>query len=215
MNNILFDLDGTLTDPYEGITNSILFALEKLAVSPPTNLHWCIGPPLQDTFGKLLKGSDKSVDEAIYFYREYFGEKGKFENEPYSGIKKCLKALNQAGKSLFVATSKPHFYAQQITDYFELSKYFRHIHGSELDLTRTNKIDLIEYILKIQDLDPNQTVMVGDRKHDLIGAHKNSVASIGITWGYGSHEELHGENPSAICSTISELTEELIGFRTE
>ncbi len=207
MNNILFDLDGTLTDPFLGITNSIAYALQKLEVTVPADLKWCIGPPLQDSFAKILHESKKakSVDDAIDLYREYFSNKGIFENEIYLGIENCLKTLTANGKMLFVATSKPNVYAKRIIEHFELTPYFKKIYGSELGGTRKEKGNLIKYILEKEELESSDCIMIGDRKHDLIGANLNEVASVGVTWGYGSLDELKTENPKTICTTIEDL----------
>ena len=191
--NIIFDLDGTLTDPKEGILNCIQYALEGLGNIPPpkSELEHYIGPPLHDTFRELLATDDTSVvDHAIALYRERFGPTGLYENMVYPEIPETLDYLRSTGATLFVGTSKPRVYAEQIINHFNLNSFFNTIHGSELDGTRTNKAELIGYILREEQLASEQTMMIGDRKHDAIGALANKVQAHGVLWGYGSQEEL-------------------------
>ncbi|ACN14013.1 Gph1 [Desulforapulum autotrophicum HRM2] len=198
--SILFDLDGTLTDPYQGITRSICHAMASLGrpLPPQTDLRWCIGPPLKESFSILLESDDDSlVENALVIYRERFGSIGLFENKLYAGIPQALKKLQEACHPLFVATSKPWVYAQRIVDHFGLGQYFNHIHGSELDGTRTDKTSLVSYILNRESLDPSRAVMVGDRRHDMIGATANKVRGIGVLWGFGTQKELTDSGASA------------------
>ena len=195
----LFDLDGTLTDPFEGITRSIQYALEKMGAPVPEqqDLRWCIGPPLWDSFEVLLNTSDRSVqDRAVAFYRERYTVEGLYENALIDGIADIVADLDSAGVRLFVCTSKPHAYAGKIVGHFGLLPHFGKVYGSELDGTRSAKADLIAHILKEESLTADNCVMIGDRKHDLIGANANGVASIGVLWGYGSREELEAEKTS-------------------
>ncbi|MGO4572063.1 HAD family hydrolase [Microvirga sp. 2TAF3] len=187
----LFDLDGTLTDPKTGITRSVQYALERLGRPIPDTdaLTWMIGPPLIAGFTKLL-GNAAEAPEAVRLYRERFSDVGLFENEVYAGIPALLEGLQERGIHLFVATSKPHLYARRILDHFGLSRFFREIYGSELDNRNTDKGDLIRHILALERFDPTAAVMIGDREHDAIGARTNGIAAIGITWGYGSRQEL-------------------------
>jgi phosphoglycolate phosphatase len=191
--NLLFDLDGTLTDPYQGITKCISYALEKMGrKSPPQmSLQWCIGPPLKDSLSKLLESEDNNLSEkALSFYRERYSKIGIYENEVYKDIPEALEALNKIGHNLFVATSKPGIYAKRIIDHFGLQKYFKNIHGSELDGTRVEKTNLISYILKTESIIPIETIMIGDREHDILGAKENRIRSIGVLWGYSTKDEL-------------------------
>ncbi|BAY34451.1 HAD-superfamily hydrolase, subfamily IA, variant 1 [Nostoc carneum NIES-2107] len=197
MPNILFDLDGTLTDAKPGITRSIQYALSELGYTPPDvdELGWYIGPPIQETFSLLLKTTDeKLLTQAISLYRDRFSTIGLFENILYPQIPETLKTLRAYGYKTFIATSKPYIYTIRIIEHFGLSPLFDGIYGSELDGTRSVKGDLIGHILLKENLAPSTVFMVGDRKHDMIGAKKNQVASIGVTYGYGSEEELttHG-----------------------
>ncbi len=191
-NNILWDLDGTLIDPKEGILRSIQYALEKFGRPVPEmdELLWCIGPPLYESFPILVPETDhQGVRRLVDLYRERFGDVGLYENIVYSHIPELLSKVS-AKKKLFTATSKPHVFAKKILQHFQLDHHFEHIHGSELSGERCEKADLIRYILETEKLNPEETVIIGDRKHDIVGAKKAGITSIGITWGYGSHEEL-------------------------
>ena len=206
--NLLFDLDGTLTDPFTGITKCIGYALDMLdRESPPTeSLHWCIGPPLKDSFAKLLASDDDVLTErAIAFYRERFGTVGLFENEVYDGIPEMLEALQKSGHTLYVATSKPVVYAERIIDHFGLHRYFKGIFGSELDGTRSDKKSLISYILQRELMAPSETSMIGDREHDIIGAKENGIFGFGVLWGYGTKDELENSGANAFFKTPREL----------
>ncbi len=187
----LFDLDGTLTDPKAGITRSIQYALERLGRPVPEAdaLTWMIGPPLIAGFTRLLGGPEEAP-EALRLYRERFSDVGLFENKVYPDILAALEALQKARVQLFVATSKPHVFARRIIDHFGLSPYFDEVYGSELDNRNADKRDLIRHILDRERFDPAAAVMIGDREHDAIGARANRIAAIGVTWGYGSRQEL-------------------------
>ncbi|PSB20123.1 HAD family hydrolase [Phormidesmis priestleyi ULC007] len=194
---VLFDLDGTLTDPKPGITRCIQYALSKLGYTPPhaEDLCWCIGPPLQQSFAELLQTSDRAiVDRALSFYRDRFSTIGLFENTLYPQIPEILQSFRVDGFRAFVVTSKPHIYATRIIDHFALSSWFDRVYGSELDGTHSNKGDLIHYVLQTEQIVSTDAVMIGDRKHDMIGAKQNSVCAIGVTYGYGTASELtiHG-----------------------
>ncbi|MBB4041354.1 phosphoglycolate phosphatase [Microvirga flocculans] len=187
----LFDLDGTLTDPKTGITRSVQHALERLGrpVLEADALTWMIGPPLAAGFAKLLGGSDE-VQDAVRLYRERYSEVGLFENEVYAGIPALLQDLRDRDVRLFVATSKLQVFARRILDHFGLSGFFHGIYGSEPDHRNADKSDLIRFILDRERIDPAQAVMIGDREYDAIGARANGLSAIGITWGYGSRQEL-------------------------
>ncbi len=188
--NLLFDLDGTLTDPKEGIVGSIEYALKKFSVDYKDDLTWCIGPPLQESFASILKTTNKdTLDKALVYYRERFATTGLFENKVYEGIPELLDTLKSSGQRLFIATSKPKVFADKILEHFDLAHFFESIHGSELNGTRSNKAELIEYILETERLDAKTTLMIGDRKHDILGARANGLVSIGVAWGYGNDAE--------------------------
>lgn len=202
--HIYFDLDGTLTDPYEGITRCILYALDKLGFPHPSDeyLYSCIGPPLYDTFPEMV-GQDLTL-RAIDLYRERFAEVGWQENKPYDGILEALENIADAGHTLFVATSKPHVHAKVIVEHFGMGQFIDKVYGCELDGTRANKVDLLEYAVAEN---PRATgrVMIGDRKHDLIGATANGLRPIGVSYGYGSIEELTKAGATAIAASPQDL----------
>lgn len=206
--NVLFDLDGTLTDPRPGITGSIAHALECLgrAVPPEADLLRFIGPPLTDAFRMLLASDDgELVAKAVRHYRERFSSQGVYENEVYPGIVSALSELQRHNLVLFIATSKPRVFANRIADHFDLSLYFRAIYGSELDGTNSDKRTLIRHILATEKLDPAQTVMIGDREHDIHGAVANGLRSIGVLWGYGSRLELERAKATVVCTAPKNL----------
>jgi phosphoglycolate phosphatase len=201
---IYFDLDGTLTDPFEGITKSILYALDHLETPAPDGdtLHRFIGPPLHDTFRELV-GAEQT-DRAIALYRERFADVGWQENVPYEGIHAALESLVSAGHTLFVATTKPHIYARRIVEHFGLAGYFDVVFGSELDGTRVDKTDLLRWALP-QNPARGTPTMVGDRRHDIVGALNNGMEVLGVSYGYGSVAELTASGAKKIASTPAEI----------
>ena len=203
--NVLFDLDGTLTDPAEGITNALMHAQRRLGreVSPREELFVFIGPPLIETFMSEWGLTRAEADQALVYYREHFGTKGLFENVPYAGIGECLADLKAAGLRLYVATSKPEPLSLRILEHFDL---FEAVAGSTMDEQRTKKGEVIAYALDTYALDPSETVMVGDRKHDVIGARENGLACIGVLYGYGSREELTAAGAAALAADLGELS---------
>ncbi|WP_061809352.1 HAD family hydrolase [Rossellomorea vietnamensis] len=211
---ILFDLDGTLSDPKEGITKSIQYALEKMGVEVPEvhELECFIGPPLQVSFAENCGFSERETQRAIDFYRERFKEKGMFENQLYSKIPLLLKTLKDKGHTLVVATSKPTIFAEQILSYFNIAQFFDLIAGSNLDGTRTSKTEIIQYILDIyHEYESDNFIMIGDRKHDIIGAQNTGIDSIGVTYGYGSIEEISESNPTYVVQNVEGMKEVLVG----
>jgi len=206
--NLLFDLDGTLTDPFPGITKCISYALDMMGreLPPGETLRWCIGPPLKDSFAKLLASDDNTLAEkALAFYRERFSTVGLFENEVYDGIPESLKALKEHGHALYVATSKPAIYAERIIDHFRLGHYFKRIYGSELDGTRNDKTSLISHILQRESIDGSESLMIGDREHDITGAKENGIYGIGVLWGYGTKDELKASGAQTFITNPREL----------
>jgi len=207
---LLFDLDGTLTDPFVGITACIRHALTALGrpAPPADQLRWCIGPPLRDSLATLL-GADHAhkADEALAVYRERFGRVGLFENQAYPGIREALAGLQERGHVLRVATSKPAVFARRIIEHFDLARYFTSVDGCELDGTRGDKRSLIAYILREYGLTPGETLMIGDREHDVIGARENGVAAIGVLWGFGSREELEAAGALRLVATPEGLVD--------
>lgn len=208
MTAVCFDLDGTLTDPKEGILGSIRYALEKLGYPVPADddeLTWCIGPPLLGSFETLTGDSQEAV-RAVAAYRERFGDIGLYENAVYPGIREVLEALSDQGRPLYVATSKPTVYATRILEHFELSDYFERIFGSELDGTRADKTDLLAWVLSEAGLEAASTVMIGDRRHDITGARNNAMGSIGVLYGYGDEAELTEAGAGRLCESPEDLT---------
>jgi len=204
--HIYFDLDGTLTDPHEGISKCILYALDELGFPHPGDdyLHSCIGPPLYETFPEMV-GEDLTL-RAIDLYRERFVEIGWLENKPYEGILDALEAIAQAGHTLFVATSKPQVHAKKIVDHFGMGQFVTTVYGCELDGTRSSKVELLEYAIA-ENPGSIMRTMVGDRMHDLIGAIANDMRPIGVAYGYGSIEELETAGAIRIASTPANLPE--------
>ncbi|MEH2499968.1 phosphoglycolate phosphatase [Bradyrhizobium sp. AZCC 1678] len=203
MDAIYFDLDGTLTDPKPGITRSIQYALQRLdhpTMPTEDELTWCIGPPLRASFVRLL-GAETSADLAVTYYRERFSDVGLYENGVYDGIGEVLTSLCASGHRLFVATSKPHVFAERIIDHFGLRDHFERVFGSELDGTRVDKSHLLEYALKQASVDPAKTLMIGDRSHDMVGAKNNGMKGIGVLYGYGSRDELLEAGAHHVCAT--------------
>lgn len=190
---ILFDLDGTLTDPFVGITRSIQYAMEKVGRTPPAadDLRWCIGPPLSSAFETLLETKDAArIAEAVGLYRERYSDVGKFENRLIDGVLEALNALAAEDVVMVVATSKLASYADQILDHFGLRRYFRALYGSQGDGTHAHKPHLIAHILQNEAFDPARSVMIGDRSHDIEGARANNLRAIGVLWGFGDRAEL-------------------------
>ncbi|RYG22895.1 HAD family hydrolase [bacterium] len=215
LNAVLFDLDGTLTDPKPGICGCIAHALQVLGYDAPhhNDLEWCIGPPLAGSFARLLSTDDAAaVSRAMVLYRERFSAVGLFENQVYDGIPDCLARLRQAGIKLYVATSKPHVLAQRILDRFELAPYFEAVYGSELDGTRVDKGEVIDHALSSGGLHGEPVLMVGDREHDVIGAHKCGLPCIGVTYGYGSAQELTSAGASSLIDSPTALADAILTF---
>lgn len=206
---LMFDLDGTLTEPAEGITNSVMYALKKFGIEPPERreLYKFIGPPLIQSFEEFCGFSRDKATLAVKYYREYFAEKGIFENRVYDGIFELLTKLKEHGKRLIVATSKPQQFAERILKKFNLYCFFEYVCGATLDETRTKKSEVIEHILKQLNVsDRSRIVMVGDREHDILGATKNGVDSIGVLYGYGSRKELESAEATYIAGTVEDLS---------
>lgn len=200
---LLFDLDGTLTDPFEGITNSVVHALEKfgIAVEDRRTLTKFIGPPLFDSFTHFYGMDEVTARQAITYYREYFETTGLFENAVYPDIPPVLEELRRRGKRLVVATSKPEKFAVQIMKHFSLDGYFSLIAGATLDDTRIKKADVIAYALAESGADGRSSAMIGDREHDIFGAKANGLYSVGVLYGFGSREELLRAGADAIAAT--------------
>lgn len=211
---ILFDLDGTLTDPAVGITTCVAYALKKfgIEVDDISTLNHFIGPPLLDTFMEDYGFSKEKAQTAIDYYRERFRTKGLYENVVYDGVFEMLEALKKGGREIILATSKPEPFAKEILRHFGLEKYFLFIAGSNFDGTRTAKSEVIEYALESAGVSDNSAcIMIGDRKHDIIGAQKTGLDSIGVLFGYGNREELENAGATYIAETVEDITKLIMG----
>jgi phosphoglycolate phosphatase len=208
MTSIYFDLDGTLTDPKIGITRSIRHALIELGRHAPSEdeLIWCIGPPLLGSL-KTLLGEDELAALALKLYRQRFAEIGIYENGVYPDILDVLSTLHKSGCRLFVASSKPLVYVEQIIDHFGMRPYFERAFGSELDGVRSDKTELLKYALAETGDDPARAIMIGDRRHDMIGAINNRMTAIGVAYGYGGRDELIEAGAHRLCLTPGGLLE--------
>ena len=203
-----FDLDGTLTDSREGIVKCIQYTLDKLGlpIPPERDLTLWIGARLQDTFAKEMGTTEQSdIDRAMSFYRERYTTVGIYENRIYRGIVALLTELAAQDLALYVVTSKPRVYAIEVIRDIELTPFFKSVYGSELDGARTDKADLIRHVLEQEGMSPETAVMIGDREHDIRAARSNAIAGIGVSWGYGSIEELEKAGAVAICHSPEAL----------
>lgn len=218
---ILFDLDGTLTDPKEGITKAVQYSLHHYGIEERDLDALCpfIGPPLRDSYIKFYGFSQEKATEAISVYREYFCREGWVQNRVYPGIPELLGALRDHGKKLYVATSKPEPFAVQILEHFGLADFFDGIGGADLEETRVRKGDVIAYVRErfglLKDEDgsdlASDIVMIGDREHDVIGAGEQGLECIGVLYGYGSRRELEEGGAARIAASVEELRTLLLG----
>ena len=210
---LLFDLDGTLTDPKPGIVGSLRFALGQLAIPCPTDdvLASYIGPPLRGTFATLL-GTNESdrIEEAMRLYRQRFADTGLYENRVYDGVPEMLERAGSAATAVYVATSKPAIYAERIVRHFGLAQHFRKVYGPELDGRYEDKAELLAHILTRESVDPKAAVMIGDRAADVLAAKASGLRSIGVLWGYGSEQELIDAQADVLCATPRELITQLV-----
>ncbi len=206
---ILFDLDGTLTDPKLGITKSVEYSLNNFGITVESleDLTRFIGPPLYDSFSRYYGFNREKTEEAITLFREYFSDKGIFENFIYPDIKNLLEKLKNSGLKLIVATSKPEVFATKIVDHFKIDHLFEKVSGSMLNGDLSNKTDLIESILNDLPYSKDDILMIGDRKHDIIGANNNGIDSVGVSYGYSLPGELKEAGATYIVDNIGELEE--------
>ena len=204
---IFFDLDGTLTDSGEGIMNCAALALEHFGLPVPDReqMRVFVGPPLDQTFIRFGVPADRT-DKAIAVFRSRYRTVGKFENFPYPGIRETLQTLKEQGHRLFVATSKPEVLANEVQNHFDLARYFEQIAGATLDGSRSHKADVITYLLGLTG-DVGQTLMVGDTAFDVIGAAAHGIPTIGVSWGYGTVEDMEKAGAKAIAHSMDELAE--------
>lgn len=210
-NYLLFDLDGTLTDPKVGICTCVQYALASFGIEEPDldKLEPFIGPPLKDSFMEFYQMDEKQAEKAVEKYRERFREKGIFENKLYKGIPGMLRTLHAKGMTLAVASSKPTVFVQQILEHFKIAKYFTVVVGSELDGTRSSKEEVVRTALRKlfgnKPIEWDRVYMIGDRRFDVEGAHMVRVESVGVTYGYGSMEELKKAKSDYIVRSVAEL----------
>jgi phosphoglycolate phosphatase len=205
---LLFDLDGTLTDPKPGITGSLRFALEQLGVSCPGDdvLATFIGPPLRGTFATLLDTMEPArIEEAIGLYRKRFADTGLYENRVYDGVPEMLEQVSSTAAAAYVATSKPALYAERIVEHFGLGRHFRKVYGAEFDGRREDKAELLAWLLARESVSARVAVMIGDREADVRAAKANGVRSVGVLWGYGSEQELVNAGADVVCQTPADL----------
>ncbi len=208
----LFDLDGTVTDSGPGILNSIRYALSKykLPVPPEKVLRTFIGPPLKEQFQAVCALTEEESARMVEAYREYYTDKGIFENSVYRGVPELLEQLQKAGVRILMATAKPEEFAKRIAEHFGFAKYFEFIGGARMDGRRTDKHEVIEYVLAscgISEDERRQAVMIGDRSHDMIGAEKAGIHSLGVLYGYGTKEELENAGAELTAETPAQIAE--------
>ena len=206
---ILFDLDGTLTDPQEGITKSVQYALRKMGieVEDRTKLLPFIGPPLMYSFQHFYGLTKEEACEAISYYREYFERDGMYDNRAFDGMAEILAMLKEKGKTLLVATSKPTIFAAPIVRHYGMGEYFKEIIGASTDSTRTEKGQVIAEALRYTDSPKESVLMIGDREHDVIGAREHGIDVLNVGFGYGTAEEREVHKPDYYCETIGDLAE--------
>jgi phosphoglycolate phosphatase len=210
---IFFDLDGTLTDPKIGITKSVAYSLKKMRDEEvdPDELTMFIGPPLKESYMEFYGMSENEAEEAIQSFREYFKETGILENQIYEGIEALLKNLKSRGVELMVATSKPTEFAEIILTHFGIRTFFTEVVGSNLDGTRVKKAEVIQEVLNRASIeDKASVIMIGDRKHDILGAKQVGMDSIGVVYGYGSRDELEGAGANWVVESVDELADLLM-----
>ena len=215
---VLFDLDGTLTDSGPGIMAGVQYALNKygMEVDDFSRLRCFIGPPLKEQFQKFCGFSDEEGVRAVEYYREYYRDKGIFENEVYDGISELLRELKGAGLKVIMATSKPEAFAVTIAEHFGISRYFDFIGGSLMDGRRTKKSEVIEYVLDAAGVEERSTVlMIGDRDYDILGAKEAGVHSLGVLYGYGSREELAAAGADFLAEKPEDVLRSIAGTAIE
>ena len=206
----LFDLDGTLTDPGIGITNSVMYALDKydIHINDREELYPFIGPPLVDSFRKYYGFTEEQALQAVEYYREYFRAGGIFENTVYEGIPEMLAELKKKGAIVALATSKPYEFAVQILDHFGLRQFFDFVGSATMDGRISRKADVIKQLIaELGDIDKEEVLMIGDRDQDVNGAKANNLRCLGVLWGYGSKEELMGAGADYLASAPSDIPE--------
>lgn len=214
-NTVLFDLDGTLSDSAPGITRCVQYALEKEfgIIRKPEELIEFVGPPLKEQFMLYTGCNDEMGERAVARYRERYRPVGIFENSLYPGIPELLLQLKNEGFRIALSSSKPEEFCHQILETFEIAQYFDVVCGSDMEGRHTDKAEIVEEVLHRLGMENRreEVVLVGDRKYDIIGARQRGVGTIGVSYGYGSREELELEWPDCIVDTVTELRNVLIG----
>ena len=213
-NLCLFDLDGTLTDPKVGITKSYQYALSAFGIDVKLDdLTRFIGPPLRDVFKEFYGFGTSDVEKAVIKFREYFSTTGLLENDVYPEIREILEKLKECGVIMAVATSKATLYTNRILEHFKIDEYFSFVSGDEMDgsLTKNGKRDIIRIAMDVLDAEREKSaVMIGDRKHDIIGAREVGIDCIGVSWGYGSLDELEQAQATWIACSPDEMLRYII-----
>lgn len=210
---VLFDLDGTLTDPGEGITKSVAYALKQFGIDVPdrTALYPFIGPPLVDSFMSRYGFTHEQALEAVRQYRVYFRDRGIFENTVYPGVPEMLTRLRGHGKTLIVASSKPEEFVRRILSHFGIADRFAFAAGSTMTEQRTDKAEVVAYALCSAGIsDTDSAILVGDREYDVFGAHRAGIDALAVSYGYGSREELRAANPEQIADSPEQVAELLL-----
>ena len=205
---VLFDLDGTVTDPGLGITNSIMYALHKfgIEVEDRTSLYPFIGPPLKESYRKYYGFDEAKQEQGVIWYREYYKDKGIYENVLYDGMDRLLKQIKDSGRQVILATSKPEEFARRILEYFGIAGYFDFVAGAAMDDSRTKKTEVIAYALDSCGItDVSTAVMVGDREYDVLGAKAFGLDSIGVLYGYGDRLELENAGATYIAERVEDI----------
>jgi len=207
--NILFDLDGTLTDPYPGMAKSLRYALAKFGITEDDTdkIRRLIGPPLYRSFIDIYGFDENKAKLAVGYYREYYSETGLYENKLYDDVDNMLKTLKSMNKTCIIATSKPQDFANEVLRYFEIGGYFDKVVGSNLEGALYEKSDIIKVAIGNRGLNKAETVMVGDRKYDILGAQKNGIDSIAVAYGYATMEELEESKPTRICKNVMDIVD--------
>lgn len=209
--NIIFDLDGTITEPVEGITNALIYALDKfnIQVDDRNSLNRFIGPPLRESFKEFYGFDNDMSEKAVGFYRDYYSDRGIIENDIMPGMDESLSILKKEGLKLYIATSKPEIYAKKILDNLGLLQYFDMVAGSLLDGSRDKKEMVLEYLLGHickDHMERSRCIMIGDRRFDIEGAIKCNIHHMGVTFGYGERKELEAAGAMYIVDSAEEMT---------
>jgi len=216
--SVLLDLDGTLIDSQPGILASCLAALRALGHEPDETLDIkrAIGPPLEDIMQVLLQPyGDDRIGEAVAAYRQHYGESGLLGSEPYPGIRSSLSEMQQAGLRIYLATSKRETFASRILDHLEFATYFDGIYGSVPGGALDHKPELLAHILSEHNISPSHSLMVGDRRYDISGAHAVRMRGLGVLWGYGTRDELETAGADQLVESTADLARTVLSMVSE